>query len=77
MGPCFEGGVEWCSNGFVRILNSGRILGDHRICSRQRLYVIRFLSLKHGSRTLTLGSRGYWEGPQGLSLAVEWTGPHA
>ena len=32
MGPYFEGGVSWCSNGFLRIQNEGPIPGDHRIC---------------------------------------------
>ena len=30
MGPCFEGGFEWCCDGFTGILNSGAI-GDHGI----------------------------------------------
>ena len=31
MGPCFEGGSEWCYNGFMRIPYKGPTLRDHRI----------------------------------------------
>ena len=28
-GPLFVRGLEWCCNGFVRMLSCGRILADH------------------------------------------------
>ena len=31
MGPCFEGGSEWCYDGSIGIQSSGSILGDHSI----------------------------------------------
>ena len=31
MGPCFEGGLSRCYNGFIKMPNEGPILGDHRI----------------------------------------------
>ena len=30
-GPCFGGAVQWCHNGFIRILKSALEPGDHRI----------------------------------------------
>ena len=29
MGPCFDGGLYWYDNGFIRIPNQGPIQGDH------------------------------------------------
>ena len=64
MGPCLEGGSEWCHNGFRRIQNQGPIPGHHMS------YGLRASQVSGGSRAAVGSAEGAKGAPSDINSAI-------